>query len=299
MYRTALSAVLVTLLFSATHAVAQTRNDDVWQFWVKGQGQFYGNFFQSPEGSPETDVRALLGEIGASVGLGRSLRAYGQVNHLRYDEEGLDSSNGIRLGLRMQGTPHAFDVFAEQLSDRPSFDVGDEFDRADIRTVAGEYSLRVVEDWQISIDGELQEQEFEITPARDNEFGAIGAAVRWRGSRIFSPEIGLRTGERDVNDATLSYDQRDAYLQIRSSLTPALYLSVRFRDRRREYSTDAVGSSNFGREDKRRQIAASADWTTSEALTWNLYVARENVDTNVEGRDFDTSLAIVGVTFRF
>ncbi len=298
MYRFSFSVLCGLLLFSTSSALAQ-QPGDVWQFWVKGQGQFYENFFQSPEGSPESDVRALFGEVGASVGFGRDLRAYGQINRLDYDEEGLDSSNGIRLGLRMEGKPHGFDVFAEQLSDRPSFDVGDEFDRADIRTIGGEYSLRVVEDWQISVDGELQEQEFEVTPSRDNEFGGVGAAVRWRGSRLFSPEIGFRTGERDVNDETLSYDQRDTYLQVRSSLTPALYLSVRFRDRRRDYSTDDVAASNFGREDKRRQIAASADWSTSKMLTWNLYVARENVDTNIEGRDFDTSLAIVGVTFRF
>ena len=281
-------ALAVLLVLFANAAVAQ----DTWQFWVKGQGQFYDNFFQAPEGTPQDDVRALFAEVGASVGLGHELRAYGQVNHLRYNEDALDPSSGIRLGLRMEGKPHAFDVYAEQLKDRPVFDVGDEFDRADIHTVAGEYSLRVVEDWQVSVDGELQEQDFEITPPRDNDFGALGAAVRWRGSRVFSPEIGVRVGERDVTDDTLSYDQRDLYLQIRSAPTPELYLSLRYRDRHRDYAS-------FDREDQRRQIAAAADWRMSELLTWNAYIAREKVNSNLPDHDFDTGLVSLGVTLRF
>jgi hypothetical protein len=294
MFRVWIVAVLV--VFAATASAQQP--EPAWDFWLKGQVLNYDNFFQAPEGSPEADVTALFGEVGASVRITGPLRAYGHVNTLHYDDDALDNSNGIRLGLRQEGRPHAFDVYGEQLMDRPTFDVGDEFDRADIRTFAGEYSYRFMDDWQVSVDGELQNQEFELTPARDNDFHAAGAAVRWRGSRLLSPEIGFRTGERDVDDATLSYDQRDLYLQLRSSPTPSLYISLRYRDRTREYSTGDALSPNFGREEDRTQWALGTDWTFTRNLALNLYAARENVDSNIAGRDFDTALYVIGLTWR-
>ena len=271
-----------------------------WEFWLSGNVQNYGNFFQVTEGALKEDATAVEGEVGASLRLGQGpLRAYGSFNHLNYRDFGLEASNGVRIGLKSSGRPHGFDVYADQTNNRPTFDAGDEFDTADIRTLAGEYTYRFADDWQVSADGQFQQQENEITSSHDNDFKALGAAVRWRGSRLFSPEIGYRAGERDVDDATLSYDQNEWYVQVRSSLTPTVYLSVRYRDRGREYSTADAGSSNFGREDARRQLAASADWTFMPMLTLNLYAAREDVDVNRAGRDFDTSLGLVGLTWRF
>jgi hypothetical protein len=268
-------------------------------FWLKGHAMLFNNFFQAAEGTPQDDVRAGLAEVGASLRLTPDVRGYASYNYLHYDEEELDHSDGIRVGARKEGAPHAFDVYAEQLNNRPSFDVGDTFDRADVRTFAGEYSYRFLRDWQASVDGELQHQSFEVTEERDNDFQAVGAAIRYRGWRMFSPEVGFRRGERDVDDATQSYDQRDLYLQIRSSLSPAVYLSLRYRDRTREYATGLVTSPNFGREDKRRQVLLAADWTTSEHLTWNFYYSQEDVDVNQPGRDFDTSLLLAGLTWKF
>lgn len=316
MYKVGLRTFLVvSFLMAAVPVVAQESRDDreqsrsaregddttsMWSFWLRGQGQFHENFFQATEGREEEDVFAALGEVGAGLRFTENspLQAYGAVNYLHYDFENLDSSTGIRVGLRSNGRPHSFDVYGEQLSDRPTFEVGDEFATADIRTFAGEYAFRFVEQWQISFDGELQEQEIELAPTRDNDFNSLGAAVRWRPSRLFSPEIGYRTGERQVVDERLSYEQDELYLQVRSSLTPAVYLSVRLRDRQREYTTDVVNASNFGREDDRQQISAALDWTLSRAVVLNFYGSQENVDTNREGGDFDTATYVAGVTLR-
>lgn len=276
----------------STAAATTTPADSPWEFFVRGNGHLYENFFQAPDDAAEEDVSALMGEVGGSFRFANAMRAYASANYLRYDDEALDSSTGVRAGVRMDGRPHAFDVFAEQLFDRPTFDVGDEFDRADIRTIGGEYAYRFARDWQVSIDGELQKQEYDLTTIRDNEFTALGAAVRWRGMRIFSPEIGFRSGARDVQQEDLGYDQREAYLQIRSSVTPRLYLSSRFRDRRREYHDAA-------REDTRRQLTLSADYRLTPTLTITLYGAHEDVDTNLPNRDFTTRLWIAGLTWRF
>ena len=278
---------LVLLAAPVLHA-QDPQPDPRWQFWVRGAGQLYENFFQDPHDGES--VTAASGEAGASLGIADGLRAYGQVNYLHFFDDTIEGSPGVRVGLRGDLRPHAFEVYAESLSNRPSFEL-DEFAGADIQRISGEYSYRFLKDWQASADFDLEQQEFD-NPGRDNDFHSVGAAIRWRGSRMFSPEIGFRTGEREVNDVLQSYDQRETYLQIRSQATERLYLSARFRDRKRDYQ-------NVAREDKRRQITVGADYTLTPEWVLNLYGARERVDTTLPDRDFTTGLWLAGLTFRF
>ncbi|HUG06687.1 MAG TPA: hypothetical protein VMQ78_09110 [Candidatus Limnocylindria bacterium] len=273
----------------------------LFESWLRGQMLLFGNFFQATEGGEEEGVAVLLAEVGTSVRLTRSgpLRAYGSVNYLRYDDEALDSSRGFRLGVRSAGRPHAFDVYYDRQLDRPTFDVGDVFDRADIDRIAGEYSNRLTRAWQVTVDVERERQRFDLSPGRDNDFLAAGAAVRYRGWRALSPEIGYRAGEREVEDARQSYDQRDLYLQLRGAAGPSIYWSARYRDRTREYLTADIASSNFGRADDRHQIAGYVDITLRDRLVLNLYGAWEEVDSNLPRRDFDTTLFAAGLTYRF
>ncbi len=270
-------------------AQQQPNNDPLWEAWVRGNGQLYENFFQTP-GSGGESVTAMQGEVGASLRVAKGIRAYGDVNYLHFFDDTLEGSPGVRVGIRGDRRPHGFEVYGEVLSNRPSFEL-DEFSGADIRRIVADYSYRFLKDWQVSVDGDLEQQEFD-NPQRDNDFHQAGAAIRWRGSRVFSPEIGFRTGERDVTDPLQSYDQHETYLQIRSQATPRLYLSARFRDRKRDYQ-------NIAREDKRRQLNVSADYTISDAWVVNLYASRERVDTTDVGRDFTSGLWIAGLTFRF
>jgi opacity protein-like surface antigen len=291
-----LFVAVAALLWMTPAAFAQTETQPeptpAWTFWVRGNAQLYENFFQAVEGGVEEDVTALYGEAGANLRLGPTMRAYGSVNYLHYNEDELNSSPGVRLGLRNDAQPHSFDIFVEQLIDRPSFDVGDEFDRGDIRTIGADYGWRFLPDWQLGVHGELQQQEFDITSSRDNDFAGVGASIRWRATRLFSPELGVRIGNRDVDTDSFSYGQRDVYLQIRSSLTPKLYLSGRIRDRRRDYDSG-------GREDTRRQLTLGADYSVNDHLAVNFYGAHETTDVNLAGRDFDSTMWMGGLTWKF
>ena len=272
-----------------------------FELWLKGQGFLFDNFFQATDVAAEQDVNALYAELGGSYRLSRSVpvKAYLSVNTVQYDDDALDSSEGFRLGVRGDMRPHGFDVYVDQQMDRPTFDVGDVYDRADVRTLSGEYGYRVTRDWEVKVEGELQEQEFDLTPDRDNDYTELGGGIRYRAWRMFSPEIGFATGERDVDDARLSYDQDEVYLQIRSALSPRLYASARLRLRDRSYVTDDVTSSNFGRSDDRQQISGYADYELLEYLTLNFYGSYEDVDSNLEGRDFDTTMLLVGATLHY
>lgn len=91
----------------------------------------------------------------------------------------------------------------------------------------------------------------------------------------------------------------ETYDQARSAPTDTVYLSLRYRMRQREYTTGDVASSNFDREDDRNQWTLSADWKMLPGLIWNLYYANETADSSREGRDFDTKVYLLGLTFAF
>lgn len=265
-----------------------------FESWIRGQGLLFGNFFQASDAAAEEDVTALQGEIGTAfrVSPAMPLEVYGSLGYLRYDDEVLDSSPSFRVGVRSDGRPHSFDVFFNQQNDRPTFDVGDTFDRADVGRLYGEYGYLVTRDWQVTVRGESERQKNDLTALRNNDFLGFGGSVRYRGSRVFSPEIGYTAGRRDVDDETETYDQRDLFFQVRSALTPAIYWSARYRYRTREYINEI-------REDDRNQISGYVDFTILPPLALTLYGSWEDVDSNLAGRDFDTTLISAGLTYRF
>lgn len=271
---------------------------DRFDFWIKGQAMLFQNFFQASESAEEEDVLAGEAQVGARVrpAADLPLSIYASYNYRIYDDESLDTANGFRVGLGLQGRVHMADVYYDKQNDLPTFDVGDVFDRADVETVNAEYALRFTRDWQVSAEAMLQDQTYDMTPSRNNEFEAFGGAVRYRGWRKFSPEVGFMTGTRDVADDSLSYDQDDLYLQIRSALTPELYTSIRYRLRERAYTTDVSG---FGRNDDRRQISGYADYRLTSQWTLNLYGSWETTESTILGRDFETALWIAGLTYNF
>jgi hypothetical protein len=257
---------------------------------------FFDNFFQAPEGLPQEDVNAWAGELRLVAPFGETLEGYANLNYTSY-EDPLEASRGVTAGLRSSGRTHGFDLFGESVTNRPSGDVGELVEQADLKRVAGEYSYRVTRDWQLSALAEYQDQDFEITQGKDNTFVDFGGAIRYRGfGSAFSPEIGATFGERDANDPDEDHDQRDLFLKIRSAPADWAYLSLRYRHRTRDYAIDNPLASNFEREDTRKQWTATADLRTGDVLTWNLYYSYEDAESTLATREFTTSLFAAGVT---
>lgn len=257
---------------------------------------WFDNFFQAPEGTPQQNVDALAGELRLVAPLGETVEGYSNLNYTRY-EDPLEASQGVTAGLRSAGRTHGFDLFGEYLTNRPSGDVGELVEQADIRRAAGEYSYRVTRDWQLTALGDYQQQDFDISQGKDNTFVDFGGAVRYRGfGGVFSPEIGATFGERDADDPDEDHDQRDLFLKIRSAPASWAYLSFRYRHRTRDYSIADPLATNFGREDTRKQWVATADLRTGDILTWNLYYSYEDAESSRVEREFTTSLFAAGVT---
>lgn len=271
---------------------------------VRLNSLYFDNFFQAPSGAPKENVVAagVEARISRDTPLrfgGRPVQGYAYFDYLRFDQEEFGGSPGLRFGARSDARPHSWDTSVQLQKDRPSFDVVDETDRADIARFMADYSYRPVRDWQFNAGLDADRQSFDLAQGRDNRFLGASAGVRYRGfGSEFSPEIGLAFGDRSVDDAAQSYGQVDWILQIRSAPTPPLYISARYRHRLRDYDTGTASSSNFGREDTRDQIVLAADLRAAVRLTWNFYLAWENSDSTAPGRGFKTLLGAFGLTYR-
>ena len=268
---------------------------------VRVQGLLFDNFFQLPDDADGDDVQALEveGRIAWRPGPDAPLEVFGTAGALFYSDD-ISESPGLGVGVRRNARPSSFELVAELFLDRPSLDVGDTFDQADVLRLAGQYGYRVTADWELTAMGELQRQEFERASGRDNDFLLGGGAVRYRGwGYDLSPEVGVEIGERDADDPNEDHEQTEIWLKLRSVPVPPLYLSLRLRSRSRDYSVGDPAASNFGREDDRVQVALTADCTVTELLALTLYYAWEDADSTKPDRRFTTQLLALGTRWSF
>lgn len=294
----ALAALPVPALAQPEHrpARAETR-EPRWETGFHLQGLHFDNFFQLPDSEPQQDVEALRGE-GRLTWRPRAqwpLEAYGVAGATTYSDD-LDATLLVGGGLRWDGLVDLFDFSLRYETDRPSFEVGDTFGTADMLHVRGLYSHRIADAWELSALASHQRLDYAADDGRDSFFRSAGGAVRYRGwGYDLSPEIGAEVGKRDADDADEDNDQTDLWLKLRSAPIRPLYLSLRYRHRLRDYSVSDPAASNFRREDDRDQVVFTADWRTSDLLTWTLYYAWEDADSTNEARIFSTQLLAVGV----
>lgn len=285
-------------------AAAQDASDapgDRYELQARLFGAFYDNFFQAPPGEPEDDVTATRVEarLYGRLQEGGAWKLFGQAAFTSYEGD-LDDAKEVGLGLVHDGRPHRFEVLLQRQQDRPSFDVGDEFERVDVDRLALEYSYRVDSDWEVTALGSFEDQSFAFTPRRDNEFPVIGGAVRYRGwGYELSPEVGIELGDRNAVDPNEDHDQTDLWLKLRSAPTPRLYLSLRYRVRTRDYDIDALDASNFGREDDRQQWTLAANIKLVHRLSMDVYYSYEDAESTKASRNFTSSLLGLGLKIEY
>jgi hypothetical protein len=297
--------VVATLAIAlSTPALAQPRDRrDAGRFRseVRLQGYVFGNFFQAADPDLEEDVSAAAIEYRAALRPWASpTDFYANVDFMRYENEQRPNTYGWRLGVQHSGDVHAYSAYVDRGENRASFEVGDTTATANITTLGGEYSYRITPDWQVGAEVLQERERYDVESSRENDFTAVGASVRYRGfGRSISPEVGFVSGNRDVVDPDDSYDDDYWYVRVVSSPIPRLYLSLRYRQRQREYTTSNVADSNFGRADERHGWVLTSNFQFTDRLGTLLYYTTEDVDTNRPGRDFDRSTLLLGVTYGF
>jgi hypothetical protein len=259
----------------------------------------FDNFLHSTSPADEMDVTAFAAEYRVAQRLREQpVDLYGHLNLIHYDQSGIDTSFGGRIGGVLQGNRHFLNGYLDHQENRPSFEVGDVFGRADTTNLVVDYSIRLTPDWQLGADGILQQQSFQDRE-RNNDYNRLGASVRYRGfGRLFSPSIGFYDARRSVRNPNESYDESAWYVQLYSLPRNNLYLSLRYLHRDRDYLTTDPSSRNFGRAEDRGSWTFVVDWRTSERLAWLLYYSTEDVDTTRPGGDFRTGFLMFGPKIR-
>ncbi len=270
--------------------------------WEVGLGAtFFDNFFQAPDGSEEQNVRAAAARLGGEtrIGASRLFTLFGDVEHLEYDED-LDNSTRFTAGFRRDGQRHDWDVHAVWDRNRPSFDVGDEFDRADGLRLVVDTSSALTNAFALGVTGEIGSQSFDLRPDKDSDLASAGPYIRLEGwDSKLSTELGYRTGSREVDDPVDDYDEDTLYLTLRFAPTSRWYGSLRYRDRDREYTFDDPASSNLGRQDDRRDWTLGLSTDLTRRFEWNLYANALDADSTKPSRIFESSSVATWVSYQF
>ena len=263
------------------------------QFWR------FGNFNQTSNASLEQDVNAFGLELrGAYQPVSSPFQIYGHVNYLNYDAD-RDDSVGVRAGTALDGEVNKFNVFIDHANNRATFDVGDTVSTATVTTLSGEYSRRIG-DWEPGFEATPDRQRFDVSSTgQDNEYTGIGANVRYRGfGWKFSPEVGFVNGKRKSDTAAESYDDDSWYAQLVYIPVPRLYLSLQYRDRTRDYTTNVPTDRNFRRNEDRPQWSLVSSLRINPRFTGILYYSNEDVSSSLPGRSFQDDLVIVSLAVK-
>ena len=293
MRRLLIATFLITLPLSA-QPLENDPETRVFRNEVELQLYRFGNFFQAREGQPEDDVNGVGAEWrGAWRAAPGRPDVYGALNVLNYAGNAGETSYGGRIGVSHYGEVHSFNAALDRQENGYSFDVGDRTATANITSLTGQYTYRVLRDWEIGAETYLEWQRFDVETGFENDYHNLGAQVRYRGlGRNVRPRIGYVVGERAVETASESYDDRSWYVQIDSAPFARLNASLRYRDRTRDYAG--------ARTDDREQWRLRAQLRQTQRLAWTASYTRERVSSSEPGRgSFDTDVLFAGVIVGF
>ena len=260
----------------------------------------YDNFFEAASSTPQTNVRANELFAGATTRFGSSdnWKANARVGYVKYDQ-GIDPSTDVFFGTRGSHGSHSVDAGINYQIDRPNSDTGNGVRTADNLILRGEYGYNITAAWKFSLLADYQDQDV-ATGGDDNQLYLVGGAIRFNGwKRKFSPEIGYKIGQRNSDDPSNDNDQWQTWLKVRSQVTHKLYLSARFRYGERDYTVSNTTSSNFNREDERRQWTLGANYNITKMFSVDFYYANLDADSTKSSRVFDSETFMLGIKAAF
>ena len=294
-------AMLVMILVSAIESAAQD-----FFYLPESSGQFrtatvfYDNFFQDPIAGTMREVWAGLVELRLEETVGGSdrLKAYMRLEYIQFRR--LGSSPGAVAGLKRRGQRHSFDAGAAFQWNRPRSSVGDELEQADLASGTATYSYRIAGGLEIGAHGEHRIEFLRDSGLPDSRFREFGATVAYSAFRgRLSSEVDLMRGMRLAENPSGEYVEETRQVSVRASPGQWVTLSVRYRQRDREYPGAAPRSSNFLRQDRRRSISGAVDVSLGEHLRWNVSGGVDKGDSTRPGRTFAATLLGTGFTLAY
>jgi hypothetical protein len=299
------AAALAAIAVAAMPALAQPRTyqhnkNAPFRSEVRILAYHFDNFYQAADRDDYEPMNAGGVEYRAAYrpSFWKATDLYGHANYTWWSGRDLVGSYGARVGVVHDTEVHDFNVFLQQNENRPSFEVGNTYARADTTFAAAEYGYRFRPDWEVGAELEHDRQSYETAPARNNRYFGYGASIRYRGWEVVSPTVGFTNGRRTVsaNEAE-SYDADDYYIELTTEAIRPLWLNLAYHSRGRSYSIDNPTAANFGREESGPRWTATAAFRQTPRVSWNVYYSHESNDANHGGTDFTTNFVVVSVSY--
>lgn len=261
-------------------------------------GAYWANFLQAPTGAPPKNVQSGTGEIRLShPSVAPNLELLGGVGGTWYSE--FDPGWSLFGSARWDNRLHRMDWSVFFRGRSPRIEVGDTLGFADVVATSASYAIRPVRSIQLRVLAELDRQSYHRSTERNNRGFRVGGAARYYGFGYeFSPEAGATLGNRDVSLDEEDHDERVLWLTLRSTLRPEVYLSLRYRNRFREYTGRNPASRNLDRRDSRQDLTLTVDVTLSDRWSWTAYLSHQDAHSTNESRIFQTQYLLTSVAYR-
>jgi hypothetical protein len=266
---------------------------------VRLQTLYFDNFYQTSDPDRIREMVAAALELrGAYRRPNTKTDYYGHARYQWWNGESLVGSYAARVGVARESDLQTFNVFLHRNENRPSFEVGNTYARADTTIGEATYSYRVTPNWEPGLQLQVEKQTYDDAPQRDNDFAGIGASVRYHGfGANFTPRVGFLHGSRDVKTAEENYDETNYFVEASTERFSPFWMSLGISSRGRTYSIGDPESYNYERRDSGPAIQFVAAVRSHPRVTWSLYYSRESADSPIENADFTVNFVALTVGY--
>ncbi len=165
--------------------------------------------------------------------------------------------------------------------------------------LTAEYQRRLSRNWRARGSYVFSRQTFSEFNERDLSIHQVNGDLRYRVSRYFSPGAGFEYQRGNAESANFSYTRPALVLLATSDVKGVAYMSFRYRFSKRDYGTQDVTSSNFGREETRHDVSFYSTVKLGGGFSlFGFYYHTDN-NSNRASRSFTSYETGLGLFYRF
>jgi hypothetical protein len=165
--------------------------------------------------------------------------------------------------------------------------------------LSAEYQRRLSRNWRARGAYFFSRQTFSEFNERDLSLHQVNGDVRYRVSRYFSPGVGFEYQRGKAEDQNFSYTRPALVLLATSDVNGVAYMSFRYRFSKRDYGTDVLTDSNFGREETRHDVSFYSTVRLGGGFSLFGFYYHTNNNSNRASRTFTSYETGLGLFYRF
>lgn len=182
-----------------------------------------------------------------------------------------------------------------------------EEERVSTQSWRAEFEHRVSESWTLTLIGRYGLRDYNDAFAeRDTKFWTIGSQVGYAVHSQVWLSLGYLyeqgtadgRGNTQFND-DVSYRLHGAWAGADIALTKPLSLHLSYLYRRKDFTSELVGDTHFGRHDNSHQGMAEFRYRLTAATSLSASFQRTQRTSTVVARDFDDNIVALGGSYRF